>query len=59
LVASGPRPVLEALLEVARGRDLDAVLEAYGRIPVEIYYALGAANRLPIDELALVEGGRR
>jgi hypothetical protein len=38
---SGPRPVLEALLEVEAGRPLGAVLERYARIPAHIYRALG------------------
>jgi hypothetical protein len=50
---AGPRPVMEAMLEVARGKPLDSVLEAYGRIPVEIYHQLGA-NRLPFERLRLV-----
>ena len=39
---AGERPVLEALLDVARGRDLDATLEDFGRIPTHIYHAVGA-----------------
>jgi hypothetical protein len=39
---SGPRPVLEALLEVEAGQPLDRVLERYGRISPRIYRALGA-----------------
>jgi hypothetical protein len=38
---SGPRPVLEALLEVEAGRPLELVLERYARIPAHIYRALG------------------
>jgi hypothetical protein len=45
---SGPRPVFEAMLEVEAGKPLDEVLENYARIPVEIYWALGA-DRLSID----------
>ena len=54
----GPRPVLEALLAVARGDDLDLVLEGFHRIPVAVYRALGA-DVLPIDRPALIDGGRR
>lgn len=48
LHAAGPRPVLECLLEVAGGGDLDETLEAYGRLPPAVYRALGA-DKLPID----------
>ena len=44
LHSSGPRPVLEALLAVERGQDLDAVLEDFGRISADIYHALGASS---------------
>ena len=54
LHAAGPRPCLEALLEVAGGRNLDAVLEAYRRIPVDVYHALGADD-LPIDRLTIIK----
>src|SRR5262249_30302830 len=54
---AGPRPVLEALIEVAAGVELDLVLNRYARIPVEIYHALGA-NRLAVDEVELIDGGR-
>jgi hypothetical protein len=47
LYAAGPRPVLEALLAVASGQDLDAVLADFARIPVSIYHAVGA-DVLPI-----------
>jgi hypothetical protein len=56
LHACGPRPVLEALLEVEAGRPLDEVLHAFGRLPPELYAAVGA-DVLPIDEWALVDGG--
>ena len=36
LHAAGPRPVLEALLAVDSGQDLDEVLEDFGRIPAGI-----------------------
>jgi hypothetical protein len=57
LHASGPRPVLEALLELEAGRGLDEVLERYGRIPAAIYHALGA-DVLPIDVVVIIDGGR-
>jgi hypothetical protein len=44
LHAAGPRPVLEALLAVESGQDLDAVLEDFGRIPADIYHAVGASH---------------
>ena len=46
LHAAGPRPVLEALLEVAAGADLDRTLERFARVPVATYHALGA-DQLP------------
>ena len=58
LHAAGPRPCLECLLEVAAGGNLDDVLEAYRRIPVDVYRALGA-DRLPIDHLTIIKGGER
>lgn len=39
---AGPRPVLEAMLELERGHELDLVLEQFGRVPVEAYHAVGA-----------------
>lgn len=53
----GPRPVLEALLAVASGQPLDRVLEDFARLPVALYAAVGA-DRMPIDELLIVNGGR-
>jgi hypothetical protein len=53
----GPRPVLEALLAVAAGADLDATLADFGRLPTELYQALGA-DILPIDEITIIEGER-
>ncbi len=38
----GSRPVLEAMLDVAAGRDLDETLEDFARVPVEVYAAVGA-----------------
>jgi hypothetical protein len=54
---AGARPVLEAMLEVSTGRDLDQVLERYGKIPLEVYRALGA-SMLPIDAVSIINGGR-
>ena len=45
---AGPKPVLEALIAVAAGEDLDAVLADFARVPVSIYKALGADD-LPVD----------
>jgi hypothetical protein len=56
LHAAGPRPVFEAMLELADGRDLDCVLERYAEIPIGIYHALGA-DRLPIETLTVLDGG--
>ena len=56
LHAAGPRPVLEALLEVEAGRDLDCVLERYAEIPIGVYRAVGA-DTLPIEALTVVDGG--
>jgi hypothetical protein len=58
LYSAGPRPVLEALIEVADGRDLDAVLERFARIAPETYRAVGA-DALPIDTLAVIEACAR
>jgi hypothetical protein len=44
LHAAGPRPVLEALLAVDSGQDLDDVLEDFGRVPADIYHAVGASH---------------
>ena len=37
----GPRPVLEALVEVEAGADLDRVLADYTRLDLEVVIALG------------------
>jgi hypothetical protein len=47
LVASGPRVVLEALLEVSKGKPLDDVLRRYRKVAVSTYRMLGA-DVLPI-----------
>jgi uroporphyrinogen-III synthase len=44
LHSAGARPVLEALLAVQSGEDLDYVLEDFGRIPADIYHVLGASH---------------
>jgi hypothetical protein len=44
------------LLAVAPGQPLDGTLEEFGRLPPEIYRAMGA-DRLPIDDLVVVDGG--
>ena len=53
----GPRPVLEALISVAAGDDLDDVLADFGRLPSEIYRGIGA-DVLPIDIMTVLNGGR-
>jgi hypothetical protein len=58
LHSCGPRPVLEALLDVAAGRDLDETLEDFARVPVETYRAVGASP-LPIQKISVVKGGKR
>jgi hypothetical protein len=55
LHAAGPRPCLEALIEVANGRDLDDVLERFALVPINTYRVLGA-DILPIHRLTLVDG---
>ena len=56
LHACGPRPVLEALLAVAVGNQLDRVLDDFARLPPEVYWALGA-DRLAIDDVLVIDGG--
>ena len=58
LHASGPLPVLECLLAVASGQDLDHALEDFERNPADVYRAIGA-DLLSLDEVAAVKGGRR
>jgi hypothetical protein len=51
--------VLELLLELAPDAEtLDSALERFCAIPPEIYRAIGA-DVLPIDDLVVVDGGRR
>jgi hypothetical protein len=49
----GPRPVLEALLAIEGGQSLDTVLEEFGRLPAELFEAIGA-DRLPMDGLLII-----
>ena len=42
----GPRPVLEALIEVGVGRDIDDVLARFGKLDGAVVRALGA-DRFP------------
>jgi hypothetical protein len=58
LHACGPRPLFEALLAIEGGQTLDRVLEDFARLRPEIYAAIGA-DVLPIDEVAVIDGGRR
>jgi hypothetical protein len=58
LVNCGDRPVLEALLAVEAGQDLDEVLEDFARLDPKIFEAIGA-DIMPIDRLILVNGGLR
>jgi hypothetical protein len=48
LVKCGPRPVLEALIQIEAGDALDEVLENFARLQPEVYAAVGA-DVLPID----------
>jgi hypothetical protein len=45
------------LLAVTAGQALDEVLEDFARLPAEVYSAVGA-DVLPIDEIAVIDGGR-
>jgi hypothetical protein len=54
LHAAGPRPVLEALLDVAGGRDLDETLEDFARVPIATYRATGA-DEFPITKLKVIK----
>src|SRR5262249_31970495 len=58
LIECGERPVLEALLAVDGGQPLDVVWEDFCGLPPEPYQAVGA-DVLPIDEVTVVDGGRR
>jgi hypothetical protein len=52
----GPRPVYEALREVAAGRPLLECLDAYARLDRNIVIALGA-DRMPAPPFTVVKGG--
>jgi hypothetical protein len=58
LIECGERPVLEALLAVEAGQDVDVVLEEFCRLQPEICEAVGA-DVLPIDQVTVVDGGKR
>ena len=58
LHAAGSRPVLEALLDVAGGRDLDQTLEDFARLDAQTYEAVGASG-LPIQKISVVKGGKQ
>lgn len=49
----GPRPILEALLEIEGGNGLDDVLARYSRLPVDVVRALDGDDFAP-DLLAAV-----
>ena len=49
LCASGPRVVLEALLEISRGKPIDEVLQRYRKVAVSTYRAIGA-DVMPIHQ---------
>jgi hypothetical protein len=55
LARCGDRSVLEALLAVEAGQDLDEVLEDFARLDPKIFEAIGA-DIMPIDSLYLVRG---
>jgi hypothetical protein len=48
--------VFEAMLELEQGHNLDDVLTSFARITPEIYAAVDA-DRLPIQRVAIIEGG--
>ncbi len=54
----GSRPVLEALIAVENGQPVDAVLEDFARLQPDIFKAVGA-DVMPIDEVTVIDGGRR
>jgi hypothetical protein len=56
LHAAGARPVLEALLDVAGGRDLDETLEDFGRLEPSLYRSVGADDFCPPT---IIKGGRK
>jgi hypothetical protein len=58
LVECGERPVMECLLAIADGADLDETLEDFARLKPETVAAIGA-DVLPIDELVIRKGGKQ
>jgi len=58
LIECGERPVLAAMLAIENGQPLDEVLEGFARLAPEVYEAIGA-DVMPLDEVAVIEGGRR
>ena len=46
------------MIAVENGQDLDQVLEDFARLQPEVYEAIGG-DVLPIDEVSVIEGGRR
>jgi hypothetical protein len=50
--------MFEALLAVEFGQSIDDVLEEFGRIPVHVYHAVGAAD-LQVDRPVEIHGGRQ
>jgi hypothetical protein len=58
LYKCGPRPVLEALIAVDAGQDLDVVLEDFCRLQPKIYHAVGA-DESPFEQVGVIDGGRK
>jgi hypothetical protein len=54
----GPRPTLEALLQVESGCSVDVTLEQFGRLAPETYRALGA-DRFVLNAFEVIPGGRQ
>jgi hypothetical protein len=52
----GPRPVLEATLELESGPRLDEVLESYVRLDPAQLKASGA-DELPFEQVGVIDGG--
>jgi hypothetical protein len=55
LYRCGPRPILEALIAVADGQNLDHVLEDFKRLAPETYHALGA-DTLSVESVTVIDG---
>jgi hypothetical protein len=55
LYRCGPRPILEALIAVADGQNLDQVLEDFKRLAPETYHALGA-DALSVESITVIDG---